>query len=146
MNLIKTISDHLNNWSDNNERKIKFSTTTKKNNTHKKPATSRSSLTGICNRTLQALWQAWMQVCQIAGPWSEVLSFGQQAQTKTSNGLHSSGLSRAGHRICRQFSPNKNDFRRVVRNKPRTAQAARKTLARSPPQPPMEPADGHGLL
>jgi hypothetical protein len=127
------LSDQLYNWSDYYERKIYFSASAKKKNADKKTASLRSRFTGIHNRTLQALRQARVQVRRNSWAWPEILSVGQQTQAETGDGLHPFRLPISSNRIYRQFSPNKNNSGRALRNQSRANKTARKTLARPPP-------------
>jgi len=133
MIFLMTMSDQLYKWSDKHERKNDYSSATQKNNTHKELAAFRGDFARIFNRTIQALRQAWMQVRRITRTWAKILFVGQQAQAEAGNGLYPLNLSSPSKRIFREFSQDKNNPRRDLRNQPRTIETKGKTVARPPP-------------
>lgn len=127
------ISVQFTKWSELYERKNYPIIAAKKKDASEKAAASRSHFTGFVDRALQALWQTWMQVCQIAWAWPEILSIGQQAQTKADNGLRSFGLPGTSQPILGKFSTGESYFGRALRDQSRVVETAGKALARPPP-------------
>jgi hypothetical protein len=133
MKLNKVISDQFNKWSDIDERQIHRCNSQKKKNTFAKTTSSRFHSQRILNRALQALRQAGLQVCAIAGSWTQILFVRQQVRPKARDGLRASELPRKGQRISGQLPQDKNDPARALRDQPRAITTARKALARAPP-------------
>ena len=134
MKIKKTLSDQLYKWSDYHERKINSSTSAKKKNAYKKIAAFRSHFAGLFNRALQALWQAWMQMCSRPWPWAKVLFICQQAGQQATNGLRSTRFKGKGRTIPGKLPQDEVYFRGALRHQPRAFTSQAKVLARSPPQ------------
>ena len=130
---ISALSDHFYNWSDSYETKINISSSPKAKNPAAQTSTTGSRSARFFNRTVQALWQAWMQVCPGPGPWAQVLFVSQQVWAKAPDGLRATGLPDKGQRVSGESPQNKDDPGRALRNQPRAFAPQGKVIARSPP-------------
>jgi hypothetical protein len=127
-------SDQLIKWSEYYESKIYSYFTSKKKDSFAQTPTSGSYCAWFLDRTLQTLWQTWVQMCQWQRPWTQILSVGEQAWYQATNGLCSSRFKAKGRRIFGKLSKNKNYFRRTLRNQSRAFTSKGEVLARSPPK------------
>ncbi len=122
------LSDQLNNWSDNNdETSDKF---TSPSSGVYSPATGCETrfFTGIFDRTLQKVWQTWMQMCERAWTWSQVLSISKHPRSPSRNDLCAAGLCEASRNISGKFFGYSCASRGNLRNQPRSFAAARGVL------------------
>jgi hypothetical protein len=122
------MSDHLNNWSDINERHIYCISSPEAKDSHKQTPASRCHSSRFSDQALQALWKAGMQVCWRPWAWSQVLPFRQPARKHTAHGLYSTGIPGTSRRICREFSKDKTAFGRNQLNQPRTSSPSRTAI------------------
>ena len=122
------LSDQLSTWSDRHDKKVHVCL-------EKAPASlaTQTSLSDrypprIAYRTLQALWQARLQMRQ--GPWSrsQVLSVRKLSPFAPANGLCAAGVSPPGQEVHFQLSTCSRDLRGDLRDQPRTAAPARGAL------------------
>lgn len=127
------ISDQSYKWSDIYETKIYSYSTSKEKDPFTKDSTLRSYFAWFFNRALQALWQAWMQVCRWPRPWSKVLPISKQTRQQTSDGLCSTRFKAKSRRILGKLSKDKDHFRRALRYQSRAFTPKGEVLARSPP-------------
>jgi hypothetical protein len=94
-------------------------------------ARSRNPLTRFAHRTLQALWQARLQMRQWSWSRSQVLLVGKYARWPASNGLCSSSRSTRCCRALNQLPSGARDHRRNLRDQSRTTSAPRGALGPS---------------
>jgi len=80
------------------------------------------------HRTLQALWQAWLQMCQGTRPWPQVLLVRELPECAAANGLCSAEPSCGGQEISRPLSTRSRNLRADLRDQPRTAAPPRGAL------------------
>ena len=78
------------------------------------------ALAGLAHRTLQALWQAWLQVRRWPRSWPQVLLVGEFSRAPTTNGLRATSRFRRGHRTPGELSPCPRDHRGDLRDQSRT--------------------------
>lgn len=133
MKIIKAISDHFNNWSDNDERKVNRISSSKTKDTFTKTAESAIYSAWISNRALQALWEAWLQMCSWTRPWAQVLFISEQAWATSPDGLCSPRLLGKSTRLLGKLSKDKDYSRRALRDQSRTFETQGEILARAPP-------------
>lgn len=107
MILQKVISDHINNWSDIDEKPINRISSQKAKASCKQTPASRCHTSWFYNQTLQTLWKTRLQVCWRPWAWSQVLPFGEPTWEHSAHGLYSPEISGSSRRICRKFSQNK---------------------------------------
>ena len=122
------ISDQSNNGSDYYERSPdRLSAPKAKDLTEATTATGCHPSGHAC-RTVQALWEAGLQMCQ--GSWTrpQVLSFCKQTGNSARDGLCASGLPRPGDPLFRQQPQSTKDPRRDLRDQSRTDTPQTKTL------------------
>lgn len=129
------LSDHYYNWSDSYETKGYLSSSPKAKNTIAPSSVTGRGSARLFDRALQALWQAWMQVCSGAGPWPQVLLVSEQDWAEAPDGLCSAGLSANGQRVPGESPKNKDDPGRALRDQPRAFASQGKAIARAPPRP-----------
>ncbi len=128
MNWPRISSDQLFTWSDKHDKKAheRF---------EKAPPSpaAQTSLSGshpprLSYRTLQALWQAWLQVRQGARSRPQVLSVGKLSPFAPANGLCAAGVSRPDREVSCQLSARERDLRGNLRDQSRTTAPARDAL------------------
>ena len=124
----RILSDQLFTWSAKYGDKIHV----RLEKTPPGPA-AQTSLPGsypprLSYRTLQALWQARLQMRQ--GPWSrsQVLSVRKLSSCAPANGLCTAGVSRPDPEVSFQLSACSRDLRGDLRDQSRTAAPARGAL------------------
>ena len=127
MDIHDLISDQLNKWSDHARHTVVDLAQTSC------PAATADAGSGyapawLAHRTLQALRQAWLQVCRRSRPWPQVLPVGELSGPPAANGLRATGRSRRGHRASVELPPRPRDHRGSLRDQPRTATPARDAL------------------
>ena len=91
-------------------------------------ATARSAPAWLPYRALQTMWQAWLQMRSRPWSWPQVLPLGQSLRATAANGLHSSELLPADHRISGQLSAASPDCGRDLRYQSRAVVASRRSL------------------
>ncbi len=124
----KVISDHINNWSDIDEKPINRISSPKAKNSNRQTPASRCHTSWFYNQTLQTLWKARLQVCWRPWAWSQVLPFCQSAWRPTANGLYSAEISGTSRRVCGEFSQDKTAFGGHQLDKPRTSSPSRTAI------------------
>ncbi len=134
MKLNRVISDQLYKWSDIYETKAHNYSASKEKDSFTQASALRSHLAWFFNRALQALWQAWMQVCKWPRSWSKILPVGKQTRQQTTDGLRSPRFKAKSRRILSKLSKDKDHFRRALRNQSRAFAPKGEVLARSPPK------------
>lgn len=134
MKLNNVKSDQLYKWSDIYERQINHHSTSKTEDSFAQASIFRGYCSRLFNRAIQALWEAWMQMCRWTRPWPKVLSVGKQAWQHATDGLCPTAFKGKGRRVPGKSSQNKGNFRRALRNQPRAITTKGKVLARPPPR------------
>ncbi len=124
----KIITDHINKWSDINEKPNNRISSQKAKNSYRQTPASRCHTSWFYNQTLQTLWEAWMQMCWRPWPWSQVLPFRQSAWWLTANGLYSAEIPGTSRRVCGKFSQDKTAFGEHQLDKPRTSSPSRTAI------------------
>src|SRR5882762_287320 len=128
MNSFGIWSDQSFRWSANYEEKIL-----------RRPTKAPSVLTGqtaapLCHpsrfshRTLQALWQAWLQMRQGPRSWPQVLLVRELSEIAAANGLCSAEPSCRDQEIPRELSTRSRNLRADLRDQPRVAAPPRGAL------------------
>src|SRR3981189_749679 len=127
MNILDLVSDQLDTWSDHAKHTVvDFAQASC-------PVAAANAGSGyaaawLAHRTLQALRQAWLQVCRRSRPWPQVLPVGELSRAPAADGLRATGRSRRGHRASVELPPRPRDHRGSLRDQPRTATPARDAL------------------
>jgi len=127
-------SDQFIKWSDFYEKQTYQYSSAKTKNTFEQTSKAGSHFERLFNRALQALWQAWMQMCSRPWPWPKVLFIRKQAGQQATDGLRPTRFKGKGGRIPDKFSQDKAHFRGALRHQPRAFASQAKVLARPPPQ------------
>jgi hypothetical protein len=130
ISLIALLSDQLYTWSDGYSKRTRCRTAKTPQRSYPPTAAAEIDLARLPHRTIQALWQAGMQMCRRARTWSQVLSIGELSRRAAANGLRPAGCSWANGRVSRQLSPKPRDSREYLRNQPRTVAPPRGALER----------------
>jgi hypothetical protein len=128
MYFIQVESDQLYTWSDICARKNLFRLAKTPSFSPAATAPTHRDPPWLAHRTLQAVWQTRVQVCQRPGAWSQVLPVDKLSGLSTSHGLCAARVLRSGHRIPRQLSTNPRDLRGDLRDQPRATAAPRGAL------------------
>ena len=92
----------------------------------------------FAHRAIQAMREAWMQVCRWSRTWTQVLSLRELSGPAAADGLCAPGGLQAGFRAPRQLSTSQRDSGGDQRDQPRVAASPRGTLRRH-----HEPAANH---
>lgn len=103
MKCFQLMSDHLYKGTDYYERPINIIFKSQKKETSKKASGFGTYFEGLIARTLQALWETWMQVCKRQGARPKILSDYQSIWQKSTGGLCRSIIKREGCRIYIQL-------------------------------------------
>lgn len=133
MRWIRIVSDQSINWSDYHERKVNCNSSTKAEDTAAKTAPFGSCSPWIFNRALQALWQAWLQLCTWTGPRAQVLFVSEQVWTKAPDGLCSPGLPGKSTRVFGQLPQDKGYPGRALRDQQGTFASQGEVVTKAPP-------------
>ena len=127
MDIDNLISDQLNTWSDHARHTVvDFAQASC-------PVAAANAGSGyapawLAHRTLQALRQAWLQVCRRSRPWPEVLPVGELSRPSAANGLRATGRSRRRYRAPGELPSGPRDHRGDLRDQPRTVTPPRGAL------------------
>jgi len=123
-------SDQLYTWSDEHTDRTRCCTSEASPCPCKSVAPASIDPTRFAYRAIQALWQAWMQMCRWSGAWAQVLSFRELSRPAAEDGLCASGGLQAGLGASRQLSTSQRDSGGDQRDQPRVAASARGALRR----------------
>jgi hypothetical protein len=128
MNWPRILSDQLFTWSDTYDQQIPIHLAKTPPSTPAQAPASGSHPPRLSHRTLQALWQAWLQVRQGPRSRSQVLPFRKLSPFAPANGLCAAGVSRPDQEVSYQLSARSRDLRGDLRDQSRTAAPARGAL------------------
>jgi len=142
------VSDQLLAWSDEN-READHRRLAKAPPSAPTPiAPTQSYPAGFPHRTLQALWQARLQVRPGPRSWPQILSVGKLSRPAPTNGLRPTRVLRAGERVSGQLPPRSPDLGGDLRDQPRaptpSREAVRDRHERSAARPPRADRSGTG--
>lgn len=136
--LLGVQSDQLHTWSDANADTAHCRTSEASRRACCSVAAASIDPAWFTDRTIQALRQAWMQMCRWSGARTQVLSFCEFSRPASKDGLCASGGFQAGFQASRQLSTNQRDSGEDQRDQPRVAASPRGALTRH-----HEPAGSH---
>ncbi len=122
------LSDQLLAWSDENTEADHRRLAKAPPSAPTPIAPTQSYPAGFPHRTLQALWQARMQVRRRPRSWPQILSVGKLSRPAPANGLRPARVSRAGERVAGQLPPRSPDPGGVLRDQPRAPTPSREAL------------------
>ena len=130
ISLIALISDQLYAWSDGYTERTRCCTaeTPQRSGASTPPAQIDSAR--LPHRAIQAMWQAWMQMCRRCRTWPQVLSVGELSGPAAANGLCAAGGLWANSGVYRQLSSESRDSGDDLRDQPRIAAPSRGALKR----------------
>jgi hypothetical protein len=112
----RRLSDQLLNWSDNDKASSQFASATRQS--HWAASVYESGVfTGVANRALQEVWQAWMQVCERARTRSQILPFVECFWSSSRDDLRASAVRGASTSLSWKSCGRACAFRRDLRNK-----------------------------
>lgn len=134
MKIHRLYSDQLITWSDVNARYSIFLVTEAPHKVAAANACFGYFVAWLAHRTLQALWQAALQMCGWTRTWTEVLPVGELPWLPAPDGLCAAGRSRICRRAPGKLSPRPRNHRRDLRDQPRAATPPRDAL-RTPGEP-----------
>ncbi len=142
------LSDQLLAWSDENTEADHRRLAKAPPSAPTPIAPTQSYPAGFPHRTLQALWQARMQVRRRPRSWPQILSVGKLSRPAPANGLRSARVLRAGERVPGQLPPRPPSLRGDLRDQPRAPATSREALKdryeRSAASPPRADRSGTG--
>lgn len=84
---------------------------------------------GLADRALQAMWQARVQVCPGARPWSQALSFGQPIRTSAGDDLCAAARRQASRSLSCESGGCPRTAGGDLRDKPGAVKSARGFLS-----------------
>ena len=128
MNSFRIWSDHAFTWSEVFTEKISRRSTKASSDPSRQAASPRWHPSRFSHRTLQALWQAWLQMCQWPRSWPQVLLIRQLPEIAAASGLCSAEPSCGGQEISCPLSTHSRNLRADLRDQPRTAAPPRGAL------------------
>src|SRR6266478_1900820 len=115
MNSFGIWSDQSFRWSATYAKEILRRPTKAPSSSTWQAAASRCHPSRFSHRTLQALWQAWLQMRQGARPWSQVLLVRELPEFTAANRLCSAEPSCRDQEIPRQLSTRSRNLRGALR-------------------------------
>ena len=128
MNSFGVWSDQSFRWSANYEEEILRRPTKAPPGSTWQAAAPRCHPSRFSHRTLQALWQAWLQMRQGTRTWSQVLLVCELPKITAANRLCSAEPSCRDQEIPRQLSTRSRNLRADLRDQPRAAAPPRGAL------------------
>ena len=128
MNCLGILSDQLFTWSARHDEKIHVCFEKAPPSPTAQPSLSGSNPPRLSYRTLQALWQAGLQMRQGTRSRSQVLPVGKLSPFAPANGLCATGVSRPDQEVSCQLSARERDLRGDLRDQSRTTAPARGAL------------------
>ncbi len=121
MNSFGILSDQSFRWSASYEEEILRRPAKAPSGPTRQTASPRCHPSRFSHRTLQALWQAWLQMRQGERPWSQVLLVRELPKITATNRLCSAEPSCRDQEIPRQLSTRSRNLRADLRDQPRVA-------------------------
>ena len=128
MNRHRLNSDQLITWSEINARYFVLRLAQTPCAFAAPDARSGYFVARLAHRALQALWQAWLQMCRRAGTWAKILFVGELPRLSTPNGLRTAVGSGRCRRASCELPARPRNHRRNLRDQPRTATSPRSDL------------------
>ena len=128
MNSFGIWSDQSFRWSATYAEEILCHPTKAPSGSTRQAAAPRCHPSRFSHRTLQALWQAWLQMRQGARPWSQVLLVRELPEYTAANRLCSAEPPCRDQEIPRQLSTRSRNIRADLRDQPRAAAPPRGAL------------------
>ena len=128
MNQSRISSDQLFTWSATNENKVHVRLEEAPSDPAAQASFPSSYPPRLSHRTLQALWQARLQMRK--GSWSrpQVLPVCKLSPYAPANGLRTAGVSPPDQEVSYELSSRSRDLRGNLRNQSRTTAPARGAL------------------
>jgi len=130
ISLIALLSDQFYTWSDGYSERTRRRTAKAPQRSCPPTAAAEIDSARLPHRTIQAMWQAGMQVRRRSRTWPEVLSVGKLSRPAAANGLRATGCLRANCGVSRQLSPEPRDSGNDLRDQSRTSAPPRGALER----------------
>src|SRR3989449_4817320 len=131
MNSFGIWSDQSFRWSATYAEEILCRPTKAPSGSTWQAAAPRCHPSRFSHRTLQTLWQAWLQMRQGTRPWSQVLLVRELPKITAANRLCSAEPSCRDQEIPRQLSTRSRNLRADLRDQPRAAAPPRGAAART---------------
>jgi hypothetical protein len=128
MNSFGIWSDQSFRWSATYAEEILCRPTKAPSGSARQAAAPRCHPSRFSHRTLQALWQAWLQMRQGARPWSQVLLVRELPEFTAANRLCSAEPPCRDQEIPYQLSARSRNLRADLRDQPRAAAPPRGAL------------------
>ena len=128
MNSFGILSDHAFTWSAIYTKEILRRSTKASSNSSGQAASPRWHPSRFSHRTLQALWQARLQMRHGSRSWPQILLVRELPECAAANGLCSAKPSCAGQEIPRPLSTRSRNLRADLRDQPRAAAPPRGAL------------------
>jgi hypothetical protein len=128
MNSSVILSDHFFTWSDIYAKEILRRLAKTPSGSAGQAAAPRWHPSRFSHRTLQALWQAGLQMRQGSRPWPQILLVRELSECAPASGLCSAEPSCGDQEIPRPLSTRSRNLRADLRDQPRAAASPRGAL------------------
>jgi len=128
MNWLRILSDQLYTWSASYDQQIDVRLAKAPSGPPPQTASACSHPSWLSHRTLQALWQAGLQVRQGPRSRSQVLPVGKLSPLAPADGLCAPGVSRPDQKVPGQLSACSRDLRGDLRDQSRATAPPRGAL------------------
>ena len=128
MNRPRILSDQLFTWSATNDNKAYVRLEEAPPDLAAQASFPRSYPPRLSYRTLQALWQAWLQMRKGSWSRSQVLPVCKLSPYAPANGLRAAGVSPPDQEVSYELSARSRDLRGNLRDQSRTTAPARGAL------------------
>jgi|SRR5271155_3727061 len=128
MNSFGILSDHAFTWSAIYTEETLQRSTKASSDPSRQAASPRWHPSRFSHRTLQALWQARLQMRQGSRSWPQILLVRELSQCAAANGLCSAEPSSGDQEMPLQLSARSRNLRADLRDQPRAAAPPRGAL------------------
>src|SRR5579862_2198222 len=125
MNVVRLLSDHIYDWSDKLRGQIISYAAQATPGVDQEVAAVGCGFARLAHRAIQALRQAWLQVCRGSRPWPQVLPVGELSGTSAANGLRIAGRLADDAHVGRELPPGAQRARGSLLDQPRAATTPR---------------------
>lgn len=125
MSAARAVSDQLHDWSDRARGAVGCRPAQATCCSAEKTAVPQSDSPWLRHRTLQAMWETGMPVCERSWPRSQAVPVRQSVRSATRDGVRSHCLPRAGARVSGEPPASTGGARRSLRDQPGAAASQR---------------------
>jgi hypothetical protein len=130
LSFVSLLSDQSITWSDENTKGIRCRAAKTPRRSCASTAPAQIDSARLAHRTIQAMWQAGVQMRQWTWTRPQVLSVGKLSGPAAANGLCAAGCLWRNGRVSGQLSSKPRDSRSNLRDQPRVVAPSRGALKR----------------